>query len=94
MTKSELIALMAARSKSLKIADIERIVGVVIDAMGEALASGRRIELRGFGSFVVKDRAAREARNPRTGESVKVAARRSLGFKAGKQLRDRLNDRG
>lgn len=94
MTKSELIALMAARSKSLKIADIERIVGVVVDAMGEALSAGRRIELRGFGSFVVKDRAAREARNPRTGESVKVAARRSLGFKAGKQLRDRLNDRG
>ena len=93
MTKSELIALMAARSKSLKIADIERIVGVIIDTMGEALAAGRRIELRGFGSFVVKDRAAREARNPRTGESVKVAARRSLGFKAGKQLRDRLNDR-
>lgn len=92
MTKSELIALMASRSDSLKVADVERIVDVVIDTMTEALADGRRIELRGFGSFAVKERSARTARNPRTGEQVTVPARRSLGFKAGKRLRDALND--
>lgn len=94
MTKSELIALIAARTSALKIADVERIVDVVIDTMTDALADGRRIELRGFGSFAVKERTARTARNPRTGESVQVGARRTLGFKAGKQLRDRLNERG
>lgn len=93
MTKSELIALMATRSTSLKVADIEHIVEVVLDTMTDALVEGRRIELRGFGSFAVKERGARSARNPRTGEQVSVPARRSLGFKAGKLLRDRLNDR-
>lgn len=92
MTKSELIALMAARSTALKIADVERIVEVILTTMTDALAEGRRIELRGFGSFMVKERAARTARNPRTGSSVTVPARRSLSFKAGKQLRDRLNE--
>lgn len=93
MTKSELIALMATRSTSLKVADIEHIVEVVLDTMTDALVDGRRIELRGFGSFAVKERAARNARNPRTGEQVSVPSRRSLAFKAGKLLRDRLNDR-
>jgi len=91
MTKSELIALMAARSDSLKVADVERIVEVVIDKITEALTEGRRIELRGFGSFAVKERTARAARNPRTGEQVSVPARKSLNFKAGKRLRDDLN---
>lgn len=94
MTRSELIAIMASRSQSLKIADIEHIVDTIIDTMTEALADGRRIELRGFGSFSVKERSARVARNPRTGQSVKVPARRTLNFKAGKNLRDALNNLG
>lgn len=85
---------MATRSEALKVADIEHIVDTIIDTMTDALADGRRIELRGFGSFSVKERSARIARNPRTGESVKVPARRTLNFKAGKNLRDALNNRG
>ncbi len=94
MTRSELISIMAARSEALKVADIEHIVDTIIDTMTDALSNGRRIELRGFGSFTVKERSARTARNPRTGASVKVPARRTLNFKAGKNLRDALNNRG
>lgn len=91
MTKSELIARMAAQNPQLYMRDIEAIVDTVIDTMADALIRGDRIELRGFGAFSVKEREARAGRNPRTGEQVDVPAKRSVAFKAGKQLRDRLN---
>lgn len=91
MTRSELIAIMAARSEALRLSDVDLIVDTIIDTMSDALIEKRRIELRGFGSFSVKTRDARTARNPRTGESVQVPARHSLHFKAGKKLRDALN---
>ncbi len=71
--------------------DIERIVTTVFDEISRALARGDRVELRGFGAFSVKQRAARIGRNPRTGDSVQVPAKFLPYFKTGKELRDRLN---
>ena len=74
--------------------DVERIVATIFDVITDALAQGDRVELRGFGAFSVKQRQARIGRNPRTGESVAVAAKRVPYFKTGKELRERLNADG
>ena len=71
--------------------DAEVIVNAVFEAMTEALCSGERIEIRGFGSFVVKQRRAREGRNPKTGDIVAVAAKRVPFFKVGKELKQRVD---
>jgi integration host factor subunit beta len=92
MTKSELIAKLAAQNPQLYLRDIEAIVETIIDEMTETLVRGDRIELRGFGAFSVKERPARTGRNPRTGEAVEVEGKRLPAFKAGKALRDRLNE--
>lgn len=91
MTKSELVAKLAGLNPQLYLRDVEIIVDTIINQMSEALERGDRVELRGFGAFSVKERAARTGRNPRTGETVKVAAKRTPAFKAGKALRDKLN---
>jgi integration host factor subunit beta len=91
MIKSELIAALASENPHLTQKDIERVVGVILDQMIEALEGGGRVELRGFGAFSVRDRPARAGRNPRTGEGVKVRAKNVPFFKAGKELRARLN---
>lgn len=91
MTKSELVAKLAGLNPQLYLRDVEIIVDTIINQMSEALERGDRVELRGFGAFSVKERAARKGRNPRTGETVKVAAKRTPAFKAGKALRDKLN---
>ena len=71
--------------------DVERIVATVFDEITNALAEGRRVELRGFGAFSTRAREARTGRNPRTGTAVKVDAKRVPYFKAGKEMRARLN---
>jgi integration host factor subunit beta len=71
--------------------DIERFVSTILEEMSRALARGDRVELRGFGAYSVKRRAARQARNPRTGEAVYVAEKHVPFFKTGKELRQRLN---
>lgn len=91
MTKSELIARLAASYPHLYHRDVERIVTTVFEEVTVALARGDRVELRGFGAFSVKERGARTGRNPRTGESVEVDAKYVPYFKTGKQLRERLN---
>ena len=91
MIKSELIAALAIENPHLTQKDIERVVGVILEEMIEALEEGGRVELRGFGAFSVRSRPARAGRNPRTGESVKVRAKSVPFFKAGKELRVRLN---
>lgn len=91
MTKSELIALLAAENPLLYQRDVERIVTTIFDEITNALANGDRVELRGFGAFSVKERGARTGRNPRTGEAVKVEEKYIPYFKTGKQLRERLN---
>jgi integration host factor subunit beta len=92
MIKSELIATLAAENPHLTQRDIERVVGVILERMIEALESGGRVELRGFGAFSVRSRPARSGRNPRTGEAVQVRAKNVPFFKSGKELRARLND--
>ena len=91
MTKSELIQRLAEKNPHLYLRDVEKIVETVFDEITKALTRGDRVELRGFGAFSVKSRAARSGRNPRTGESVKVEAKRLPFFKTGKGLRERLN---
>lgn len=91
MTKSELIAQLAATYPHLYLRDVERIVTTVFEEVAAALARGDRVELRGFGAFSVKERGARLGRNPRTGDSVDVSAKYVPYFKTGKQLRERLN---
>ena len=92
MTKSELIQKLAERNPHLFLRDIEKIVDTVFNEITETLADGDRVELRGFGAFSVKHREARKGRNPRTGETVFVEAKRLPFFKTGKALRERLNE--
>ena len=94
MTKSELIAELASANPHLLSRDIELIVSTVFDEIIAALSRGARVELRGFGAFTVKRRDARTGRNPRTGESVAVDQKMVPFFKAGKELRERVNQRG
>lgn len=91
MTKSELIIRLADKNPHLFQRDIERIVATVLDEISTALSKGDRVELRGFGAFSVKNRDSRVGRNPRTGETVFVTRKSVPFFKAGKDLRVRLN---
>ena len=91
MIKSELIHKIANTNPHLYHRDVERIVSTVLDSISTALASGDRVELRGFGAFSVKVRPARQGRNPRTGETVAVEEKRVPFFRTGKELRERLN---
>ena len=91
MTKRELIEKLAERVKDLSLKDAEIIVNTVFDTMTEALSTGDRIEIRGFGSFQVKERRSREGRNPRTGDKVAVASKRVPFFKVGKELKERAD---
>ena len=91
MTRSELIAELAASNPHLRGADVELIVATIFDQISGALARGERVELRGFGAFTVKRRNARTGRNPRTGEAVPVDEKAVPFFKAGKELRERIN---
>jgi len=94
VTKSQLIETIADRAPHVPRRAVESIVNAVWDTMVDALRDGERIEIRGFGSFAVKRRRPREARNPKTGQKVAVPERRSLSFTVGKELRDRLNPHG
>ncbi len=91
MTRSQLIMRLAELNPHLYHRDVERIVATIFDEISAALANGNRVELRGFGAFSVKRRAARIGRNPRTGDAVHVAAKYLPRFKTGKELRERLN---
>ena len=91
MTKSELIQRIAERNPHLYHRDVERIVSTIFDEIGGALASGDRVELRGFGAFSVRERGERIGRNPRTGDEVQVPGKLVPYFKTGKELRERLN---
>lgn len=92
MTKRDLIDELAARYPRFSRREVEVMVNAVIESLVEALRRGERIEIRGFGSFVVKQREARDGRNPRTGRRVEVAAKRVPFFKVGKELRLRVDN--
>lgn len=89
--KSELIERLAAENPHLFHRDIENIVNAILDEVVDALKSGDRVELRGFGAFSVKNRPARIGRNPRTGQKVEVTEKYVPFFKTGKEMRERLN---
>lgn len=91
MTKSELIERIAEKQEQLPIKDIELAVKMLLEYMSQVLASGERIEIRGFGSFSLHYRAPRMGRNPKTGESVELAGKYVPHFKPGKELRDRVD---
>lgn len=90
MTRSELVNALAARQGHLPVTDVDLAVRSLLETMAEALASGRRIEIRGFGSFALRYRPPRLARNPKSGAVVPVAEKHVPHFKPGKDLRDRV----
>lgn len=92
MTRSELISRIVERYPHLLQRDVEHIVSTIFEEITEALSNGQRVELRGFGAFSVKERNARTGRNPRTGEAVEVGAKNAPTFKAGKKLREMINE--
>lgn len=91
MTKSELIEMLAASYPQLALRDMDLAIKTILDAMTTALSAGERIEIRGFGSFSLSQRSARIGRNPKTGEQVEVPGKRVPHFKAGKELRERVD---
>lgn len=93
MNKSELIERLAEKT-DIGLLQAETVVNIVVDQMRSSLTSGDRIEIRGFGSFVVKDYDSYWGRNPKTGEKIWVGAKRLPAFKVGKELRERLNGVG
>ena len=90
MNKSELVAAMAAKTELSK-KDAEKALAAFSEVVAEELKKGEKIQLVGFGTFEVSKRAAREGRNPLTGETIKIAASNAPKFKAGKALKDALN---
>jgi DNA-binding protein HU-beta len=89
MTKQQLIEKVAAKT-GLGKAEAAVALDSVLDLIAEALRANERVDLRGFGSFVVKDRRERQGRNPRTGETITIAAKRGASFKPGKELMEKL----
>mgnify|MGYP001606451305 FL=1 len=92
MTKSELIEIIARKQKHLPTKDVELAVKHILEVMSGSLASGERIEIRGFGSFSLHFRPPRMGRNPKTGEAVALSGKYVPHFKPGKNLRERVNE--
>ncbi len=92
MIRSELLQELHRDNPELRAEEIEQVVDIFFDEIAQRLAEGGRVELRGFGAFSTREREARTGRNPRTGEAVAVPAKRVPYFKAGKEIRRRLNE--
>lgn len=92
MIRSELLAELHKDNPELRADEVEQVVDIFFDEIAQRLAEGGRVELRGFGAFSTRERDARSGRNPRTGEAVDVPSKRVPYFKAGKEIRERLND--
>ena len=92
MTKSELIERLTTVSGTVNKREAELIVNTIFDSIGDALVGGDRVEIRGFGSFTVRERDAREARNPKSGEIVRIPNKKTPFFKTGKELRERVSN--
>jgi len=91
MTKSELIATLYKNTEHFSASDVEMAVHTILDSLNTSISIGERVEIRGFGSFSLHERAARIGRNPRTGEKVSLSKRYSVYFKPGRELRERVN---
>jgi integration host factor subunit beta len=93
MTKQELIGRVTEKVAGIKRDDAEEVINTLFDALSHALTvRGDRVEIRGFGSFRVSERKEREGRNPKTGETIRIPARRVIQFRAGKQLSHIINE--
>jgi integration host factor subunit beta len=92
MTKSELVEKLVEAHAVLSRKESEMVVNLIFDSMCEALKKGEKVEIRGFGSFTIREREAREARNPKSGDMVKIPEKRTPFFKTGKELRERVNN--
>ncbi len=92
MTKSELVEKLVEANATLSRKESEMVVNLIFDSMCEALKKGEKVEIRGFGSFTIREREAREARNPKSGDVVKIPSKRTPFFKTGKELRERVNN--
>lgn len=90
MNKTELIVALSQKAELTK-KDAEKAVNALIDVIGDALKAGEKVQLVGFGTFEAKERPARVARNPRTGEEITIEASKTASFKVGKALKDSLN---
>jgi integration host factor subunit beta len=91
MIRSELLQELHKDNPDLRADEIEQVVDIFFDEIAQRLAEGGRVELRGFGAFSTREREARNGRNPRTGHAVSVPSKRVPYFKAGKEIRERLN---
>ena len=91
MTKSELIERIVETNSMLNLKSSEILVNTVFDSIEEALRAGDKVEIRGFGSFTIRERLGRQARNPKSGEVVTIPAKKTPFFKTGKELRERVN---
>lgn len=91
MTKADLVEIVASEADMTK-KDVEQLVEIIFDSIVGTLNKGEKIELRGFGSFRVRERNARKGRNPKTGEPVDIPAKRVAYFKPGKDLKDIINE--
>lgn len=92
MTKSELIEVLAHKKSNLPFKDVEQAIKTILEQMSQSLASGDRIEIRGFGSFSLHYRPPRTGRNPKTGASVNLPGKYVPHFKPGKEMRERVNE--
>lgn len=91
MTKSELIKILKEKHQQLQLKEVSAMVDLFFDILTKSLKSKDRVEIRGFGTFSLRKRKARMARNPRTGEKVSVSDRYAVYFRAGKGLKDKVN---
>jgi integration host factor subunit beta len=91
MTKSELIEKVVQSHSLLNAKVSEIVVNTVFDSIEEALRAGDKVEIRGFGSFTIRERLGREARNPKSGEVVRIPSKKTPFFKTGKDLKERVN---
>ena len=94
MIRSELLQALSTDNPDLRPEEVEQVVDIFFEEITQRLAEGGRVELRGFGTFSTREREARTGRNPRTGETVDVPAKRVPYFKPGKEMRERLNPDG
>lgn len=92
MTKSELIEMVSSMvNKTFSMKDVEIIIDTLFQSMSDSLSGGGKVEIRGFGSFKIKERDGRQGRNPKSGENIFIRPKRVPFFKAGKEIRERIN---
>ncbi|MBE9529029.1 MAG: integration host factor subunit beta [Proteobacteria bacterium] len=91
MTKSELIEAVAMQVNTFSRKDVEMIIDTLFQSMTDSLSNGEKVEIRGFGSFKIKERSGRQGRNPKSGENIYIESKKVPFFKAGKEIKERIN---